>query len=168
VLFSQPLHKTGEKMKHEETDKTESKEAKPKPGRGGKRPGAGRKPDYFKQFGISKVTAADILAHHDEPAMWNWLLKHARPDLRFKALQYLTDRRDGKPKQAVEIGGGVAHTIVPYRDPRLANLSPEDLQALDELTKKLLPAAQKGPVNQIESKPEIEPDAPVGSGFGTA
>jgi hypothetical protein len=58
--------------------------------------GAGRKPDYFKRLGIKPDTAADILAHHDEPQMWNWLLTHAPAPLRFKALAYLTDRRDGR------------------------------------------------------------------------
>jgi len=147
--------KTGQEM--------ESKQVKPKRGRGGKRPGAGRKLDYFRQLGISKVTAADILAHHDEPAMWNWLLKHARPGLRFKALQYLTDRRDGKPKQAVEIGGGVAHTIVPYRDPRPANLTPEELQRLDELTRKLPASLSEWSAKSNRIK---HSDAVAGNGVG--
>jgi hypothetical protein len=95
--------------------------------------------------------------------MWEWLLRHARPDLRFKALSYLTDRRDGKPKQAVEVSGELAHSQVPYRDPRLANLSPEELQTLDSLTRKLAAPAQDGLHNQIESNTAIEPEVTVES-----
>jgi hypothetical protein len=57
------------------------------------------------------------------------------------------------------VSGGILHAHAVYRDPRLAGLSQEELQALDNLTKKLLPesdAAPDGPHNQIESKPAIE------------
>jgi len=36
-----------------------------------------------------------------------------------------------------------------------------ELASLDSLTRKLVATAQDGPHNQIESKPEIEPDEPV-------
>lgn len=134
------------------------KEIKPGKGRGGKRPGSGRKPDYFKRLGITPVNAAQILARYDEPKLWDWLLKHSAAPYRFKALQYLTDRRDGRPKQAVELTGALTHTQAPYRDPRLANLSPEELANLDSPTRKLATTAQDGPHNQVESKPEIEAD----------
>jgi hypothetical protein len=73
-------------------------------------------------------------------------------------LQYLTDRRDGKPNQAVEVAGGIVHAHTVYRDPRLAALSPEELQQFDTLTRKLLvapaeDASPDGPQNQIESRP---------------
>ena len=140
------------------SDETEIKPAK---GRGGKRAGAGRKPDYFKRLGITPVNAAQILARYDEPKLWDWLLKHSAAPYRFKALQYLTDRRDGRPKQAVELTGALTHTQAPYRDPRLANLSPEELANLDSLTRKLATTAQDGPHNQIESNTAPEPDAAV-------
>jgi hypothetical protein len=35
-------------------------------GRGGRRPGAGRKPNYLKRLGIKAITAAEILAHFQE------------------------------------------------------------------------------------------------------
>jgi hypothetical protein len=35
----------------------------PRTGRGGRRPGAGRKPNYLKHLGIKPITAAEILAH---------------------------------------------------------------------------------------------------------
>jgi len=130
-------------------------------GRGGKRPGAGRKPDYLKRLGITPMKAAEILAHHDEPKLWSGLLNSRSEDVRFRTLSYLTDRRDGKPKQQVDVSGGLMHAHTVYRDPRLANLSAEELASLDSLTRKLVTTAQDGPHNQIESKPEIEPDEPV-------
>jgi hypothetical protein len=78
-------------------------------GRGGKRPGAGRKPNYLKRLGIKAITAAEILAHVNEPELWKGLLNHKSPDVRLRTLQYLTDRRDGKAKQAVEVSGGLLH-----------------------------------------------------------
>jgi hypothetical protein len=43
---------------------------------------------------------------------------------------YLTDRRDGTPKQAVEVEGKITHAHVAYRDPRLAGLTDEEFRAL--------------------------------------
>ena len=124
--------------------------------RGGKRVGAGRKPNYLKRLGIKAITAAELLAHVDEPELWKGLLTHKSPDVRLRTLQYLTDRRDGKAKQAIEVNGGLLHAHTVYRDPKLASLSQEELQALDALTRKLALPAPDGPQNQIESKPAIE------------
>jgi len=124
--------------------------------RGGRRPGAGRKPNYLKRLGIKAITAAEILAHHSEIDLWTGLLTHKNPTIRLQTLQYLTDRRDGRPKQAVEVAGGIIHAHTVYRDPLLAALSPEELKALDGLTRKLALPAPDGPHNQIESKPAIE------------
>jgi hypothetical protein len=104
------------------------------------------------------MKAAEILAHHDEPKLWSGLLNSKSEDVRFRTLSYLTDRRDGKPKPQVDVSGGLMHAHTVYRDPRLANLSAEELASLDSLTRKLVTTAQDGPHNQIESKPEIEPD----------
>ena len=60
-------------------------------GRGGKRPGSGRKPNYLKRLGIKAITAAEILAHHNEPELWKGLLTHKSPDVRLRTLQYLTE-----------------------------------------------------------------------------
>jgi len=132
-------------------------------GRGGKRPGAGRKPDYLKRLGITPMKAAEILAHHDEPKLWSGLLNSKSEDVRFRTLSYLTDRRDGKPKQQVDVSGGLMHAHTVYRDPRLANLSAEELASLDSLTRKLLATAQDGPHNQIESNTAIEAEGAVES-----
>jgi hypothetical protein len=128
--------------------------------RGGKRPGAGRKPNYFKRLGIKAITAAEILAHHDEPELWKGLITHKSPDIRLRTMQYLTDRRDGKAKQAVEVSGGLLHAHTAYRDPKIAALSAEELTALDALTKKLALPAPDTSQNQIESNTAIE-DAEV-------
>lgn len=112
--------------------------------RGGKRPGAGRKPNYLKRLGIKAITAAEILAHFSEIDLWRGLLNHKSAAIRLQTLQYLTDRRDGKPKQAVAISGAFLHATV-YRDPRLAGLSDEELQALNALSMKLALPSPDGP-----------------------
>ena len=67
--------------------------------------------------------------------------KHQDTEIRLKSRMYLTDRRDGKPRQAVEVSGGIVHAHTVYRDPKLAALSLEELQSLDSIKKKLaLPA----------------------------
>ena len=129
-----------------------------KRGRGGKRLGAGRKPDYFKRLATKPLTAAEILAQFDEREAWARLLTHENAEIQLKARVYLTDRQDGKAKQAVEVSGGLVHAHTAYRNPALAALSNEEVQQLDAITRKLLPAAvdgsgaaQDGPHNQIES-----------------
>ena len=76
-----------------ETDKTDAIESPEAPltsrgmrngghrGRGGKRPGAGRKPDYLKRLGITPMKAAEILADHDEPNLWSGLLNSKSEDV---------------------------------------------------------------------------------------
>src|SRR3984893_277687 len=101
---------------------------------GGKRPGSGRKPNYLKRLGIKAITAAELLAHVNEIDLWKGLLLNKSADIRLRTLSYLTDRRDGKPKQALEVAGGIMHAHTVYRDPRLAALSQEELQAIKALT----------------------------------
>jgi hypothetical protein len=136
-------------------------------GRGGRRPGAGRKPDYLKRLGITPMNAAQILAHYDEKKLWDALIYNKSHDIRLRALSYLSDKRDGKAKVAVDmdVKGGLVHAHPVYRDPKLASLSSEELQALDSITKKLatgpvslLPLlsdgeqpCQNAPVNQTKS-----------------
>src|SRR4030095_762960 len=88
-------------------------------GRGGRRPGAGRTPNYLKRLGIKAITAAELLAHVDEPELWKGLLTHKSPDVRLRTLQYLTDRRDGKAKQAIEVNGGRIHPPHGSQDPQI-------------------------------------------------
>src|SRR5271155_4523257 len=106
---------------------------------GGKRPGSGRKPDYVKRLGITPVNAAQIMERYDEHEAWGWFLKHPSASIRLQAWEYLTDRRDGKPKQAVDISGNLNHAHTAYRDPRLAGLSDDELAQFDAITRKMLP-----------------------------
>lgn len=52
---------------------------------------------------LRKSAAAEILGTIDELQHWTALLNHSNPRIRLDTLKYLTDRRDGKPKQAVDI-----------------------------------------------------------------
>jgi hypothetical protein len=92
--------------------------------RGGKRPGAGRTKTKLSTTGkLKKATAEEILAKVDETAVWADLLNAMTvipmkdapalnvPDrrLRFDVMKYLTDRRDGKAPQSVDMNhkGGI-------------------------------------------------------------
>lgn len=73
-------------------------------GRGGARPGAGRKPKAVKA--VKKIVAEQLLGSVDEQGLWRELLEADDLRVRLDALKYLTDRRDGKPAQTVEATGG--------------------------------------------------------------
>jgi|NGEPerStandDraft_6_1074524.scaffolds.fasta_scaffold102086_2 hypothetical protein len=89
--------------------------------RGGSRAGAGRKvgsverktairivaPLIQGMAAKEAVTAAAILASVDEKALW--LEELADPRYRLKALIYLTDKRDGKARQALELNAEGEH-----------------------------------------------------------
>jgi hypothetical protein len=131
----------------------------PKRSRGGKRPGAGRKPNLAKRIlaGVKAKTAADILAGIDTQALVDDLLKNGSRQLKWQVLTTLWERVYGKSKQDVSVSGGIIHT----RDPFLASLPKEALEALartyDELlAKHAQNIDQDGPQDQIESKPTIE------------
>ena len=55
-------------MSANEAKQAEAADVQPKlpKGRGGKRPGTGRKPNYLKRLGMEPMTAAKILAHFNE------------------------------------------------------------------------------------------------------
>ena len=69
--------------------------------KGGKRVGAGRKPKAIKA--LQKASAELILTEHDEFKLWNAVFQDGDPRLVLDALKYLTDRRDGKAAQAVDM-----------------------------------------------------------------
>lgn len=92
---------------------------------GGARKGAGRKRSPIRDLQrarktLKAVSATLILAQIDELAAWKELLSATRtlvvgegepldvPDYktRLEALKYLTDRRDGKAPQAIQVSGG--------------------------------------------------------------
>jgi hypothetical protein len=140
---------------------TDSDESKPK--RGGRRPGAGRKPNLAKVLlkGVSRTTILVAVENVDVGAIIIGLLKSKREQTRIEALHFIFDRVMGKPKQDLSVSGGLVHTHV--RDPLLASLPKEALEALAQsydhvLAKYATPVidAQDGPHNQTESKPAIE------------
>jgi hypothetical protein len=94
--------------------------------RGGARPGAGRRKTALSRTikPLTRKTAEEILAQRDEQGEWNQLLDATTvvsvrvvggedgereqltlPDhrVRLDALKYLTDRRDGKPRQNIDL-----------------------------------------------------------------
>jgi len=135
----------------------ESKQSKSK--RGGRRPGAGRKPNLAKRLlkGFSRNTIAEAVANVDLGAVVTSLLKSKREKTRLETLIFVRDTIIGRPAQNVSLSGGVLHAHTVWRP--LATLSDEEVQLLDAITKKLgAPAdtSQNAPQNQIESKPAIE------------
>lgn len=74
--------------------------------RGGKRPGAGRKPG---KVGAAKRALADMAKDHAEAAMATLAAIHsdttAPPAARVTAATAILDRAYGKPHQAVEVSG---------------------------------------------------------------
>ena len=89
--------------------------------RGGSRTGAGRKAGSVERKTALRiaapliqgmtakeaVTAAAILAAVDEKALW--LEELGNPKNRLAALMYLTDKRDGKARQAMELTHNEKH-----------------------------------------------------------
>jgi hypothetical protein len=150
-------------MEEQKWPEAESTESKTK--RGGKRPGAGRKPNLARRLlkGVKPATAAEALEGIDVKAIVHDLLKNGSKSVKLQTLTVLWDRIYGKPKQEIGVSGGLTHAHI--RDPLLSVLPKEDLEALAEaynsvLAKHRLPAVstahQDGPHNQIESNTAIE------------
>jgi hypothetical protein len=131
--------------------------------RGGKRPGAGRKPNLAKMLlkGFSREAIAEGAARVDVGAIIARLLKSKREKTVLETLAFVRDTTMGRPAQNVSLSGGLVHAHTAWRP--LADLSDDEVQMLDTITKKLssparpvLDASPTGPHNQIESKPAIE------------
>ena len=137
-------------------ESTESKASK----RGGKRPGAGRKPNLAKLLlrGFSREAIAEAVATVDVGAVITSLLKSKREKTKLETLVFVRDTIIGRPAQNVSLSGGVLHAHTVWRP--LASLNDDEIEMLDKLTKKLsAPASdtsQHAHQNQIESKPAIE------------
>lgn len=90
-------------------------------GRGGARPGAGRKPKPLVP--LRKAMAGEILSTVDEVGLWGQLLSCDDPRIRLDSLRYLTDRRDGKAPQTVPsegvAGSYVARSILDQEPTRI-------------------------------------------------
>jgi len=145
----------------ENAPQTESKPSK----RGGKRPGAGRKPNPVKILlkGVHRDTINAAVQDIDVGSVISQLLKSKREIIQLQTLNFIFDRLLGKPKQELGISGGLVHAHT--RDPRLAALSNEALaelaEAYDRVLAKhaapVLDVAQDGPHNQIESNRALSP-----------
>ena len=75
---------------------------------GGKRAGAGRRPreadKWIKARGLSPATAAELLERADERRRsWYRLLNSEDDSVALRAVMYLTDRRDGKAAQQINV-----------------------------------------------------------------
>jgi hypothetical protein len=74
---------------------------------GGKRPGAGRRPRDIERWiaarGLKPASAAEILERADERRIWYRLLNSEDETIALRALTYLTDRRDGRAAQQINI-----------------------------------------------------------------
>jgi hypothetical protein len=79
--------------------------------RGGRRKGAGRKPNYLKRLGIPPISAAHILAHVDETKLILSLLDDKSAEVRLRTWVCLREMRDGKPRQAVGVYGAPVDSI---------------------------------------------------------
>jgi hypothetical protein len=144
----------------------ESNEQKSK--RGGKRPGAGRKPNPAKIMlkGTSRATLLHALENVDPQlvaAKIIKLLQSKREIIWLQTLNFIYDRMLGKPKQDVSVSGAFIHAEV--RDPVLLGWPKEALAKLagryDEAYREVvrefgLDVAPSVHQNQIESKPAIE------------
>jgi hypothetical protein len=133
--------------------------------RGGKRPGAGRKPNPANILlkGTSRATLLQALENVDPllvSAKITKLLQSKREIIWLQTLNFIYDRMLGKPKQDVSVSGAFIHAEV--RDPVLLGWPKEALAKLagryDEVYRDVvrefsLDAAQNAPQNQIESKP---------------
>ena len=128
--------------------------------RGGKRPGAGRRPNLAKQLlkGFTPATIALAVQDMDVREVLMGLLKSKSERVRLETLAFLRDTLYGRPAQNLSLSGGVNVNMAVWRP--LENLSDQEIQLLDSITKKLngpaSNASQDGPHNQIESKPAIE------------
>jgi hypothetical protein len=67
---------------------------------GGKRPGAGRPKGAIAR--VRGNVAERVLESVDEDAIWKDILDNGDLKLKFDAMKYLTDRRDGKAIQVTE------------------------------------------------------------------
>jgi hypothetical protein len=92
--------------------------------RGGKRPGAGRKPNFLKRSGLPPMDAHIILAHFDQVKLWANVLNSKSDDVRLRALTYLIDREQGKAPERV-ISAAASAIEVSFKTVDGERLSPE-------------------------------------------
>jgi len=140
------------------SESKESKESKPQ--RGGKRAGAGRKPDLVRRMisRLTPATAQELLSTVDAEKVIKEIFVKGSLTLKQRTLADLLDRAWGRPAQAVSVSGAVLHAH--WTPGKYSHLTDEEFATLAALSAKALgPQAntsQNGPQNQTESKPAIE------------
>jgi hypothetical protein len=148
-----------------------------KPSRGGRRPGAGRKPNPVKIVlkGTSRTTLLQALENVDPQlvaAKITKLLQSKREIIWLQTLNFIYDRMLGKPKQDVSVSG--AFITAEVRDPVLLGWPKEALAKLagrydvayrETVREFGLEVAQDAHQNQIESKPAIEAEVVASDGL---
>ena len=80
--------------------------------------------------GIKPATAAEILARADERRIWYRLLHSEDENIALRTIIYLTDRREGRPAQQINVTGGIMH------------VSPEDIERAREIAEQLMTAQE--------------------------
>jgi hypothetical protein len=87
-------------------ESTEQRQS-PHRGWGGRRRGAGRRPREIDRWiaarGLKPATAAEILERADERRLWYRLLNSEDDGIVLRTITYLTDRRDGRPAQQINV-----------------------------------------------------------------
>ena len=78
-------------------------------GSGGKRLGAGRKPNALKGLGFDVI--AETWPLHKQKTFWYSMLYSSNERISFEAGKYLTDRMYGKAKQEVDVNHGVSDSL---------------------------------------------------------
>ena len=75
----------------------------------------------------------------------------------YKHLELLLAYAEGKPSLSIDMSARVLHAHTVYRDPKLAQLTEDELKQLDLLSRKLLaPEAQTDDAKTLEVTAEVE------------
>lgn len=140
----------------------QGKSAESKSKRGGKRPGAGRKPNLAKRYlkGLSREAIHEAVATMDVGGVILSLLKSKRERTRLETLVFVWDRLYGRPAQNMNVSGSMLHAHTIWRPLANLNLTEEELRVMKAVHQKMLPAVSNASPdahqNQTESKPALE------------
>jgi hypothetical protein len=104
----------------------------PRKNAGGRRPGAGRKPNFLKKLGLSPITAAQLMEHYDQGKLISHLLRSHSDDVKLRTYMFLYEQIHGKAKQAMHLNGGIG--VAYFEASASAAVPSEDL---DERIKQL-------------------------------
>ena len=123
--------------------------------RGGRRPGAGRKVKRIQSLvkRCDRATAAMILAVVDEQSKWQQFIESKDERIALDAMKFLTQMRDGRPKQQVAVDD--ARRAQEEADALVRGMTEDELVALalgisiDEVQK----IRQRHPVEALRAQP---------------